>query len=709
MALTGGAGTSLMTRSTSAARVAATQAPAQDPAGDLAQTPTLTKIRIRLRQFGLARENLRFDEPADEGVPQLADTIAAAGVIVPPIVRPGRRGELEYMALDGRRRRMALLLLLDRGVITEDYAFDVFLVVDKAAQAAAIVLPNAEHAPAHVATVIAAIGTFRKAKMSTSFIAASLGYSELEIKRLEALAGVHPSVLAALRQGKLTLKQVRGFARIPDQQQQAQLAQTALDGHFHDYHLRSLVENSQVTVEDGRFGLVGAARYAAAGGRMVADLFGELPDRVLDPEVLDTQWRARIAPLIAAFKACDLAVYVGPDAGFRAPDGFESLPYVYHGDLTQAQKAARAAAREELDQAVAALRRVSLEADEAVDAIAPVLQARRALAQAALNGANLGAVLLSPSADLGVETTFFALPAPEVEHDEAAEDEIDSDLEGDDAGAASRVVEIATPQAVVHIDGVNHSLHETRTDLATRGLIRDLADHPGAALTALLAQLFKLLALKGHVYQGESALALTAVAYVRGGQPAHPALDGEVRRRLEGRRADYLASGLRPIGFIDQMAHGEKMTLMAELVAVCLNLREARTSLLRHGARAEAAELAALCDADITAHWTPDIAFLNAHSKPQLLAMLETMGVEDDRAAGLKKDALVGLVAEAAAARQWAPPTLGWTAGLDDAATDVEVEAGVDDVAPAEPPLDGPDPSSAALGEDTNQSSEPVA
>jgi ParB family chromosome partitioning protein len=358
---------------------------------------------------------------------------------------------------------------------------------------------------------------------------------------------------------------------------------------------------------------------------------------------------------------------------------------------------------------VAALRRVSLEADEAVDAIAPVLQARRALAQAALNGANLGAVLLSPSADLGVETTFFALPAPEVEHDEAAEDEIDSDLEGDDAGAASRVVEIATPQAVVHIDGVNHSLHETRTDLATRGLIRDLADHPGAALTALLAQLFKLLALKGHVYQGESALALTAVAYVRGGQPAHPALDGEVRRRLEGRRADYLASGLRPIGFIDQMAHGEKMTLMAELVAVCLNLREARTSLLRHGARAEAAELAALCDADITAHWTPDIAFLNAHSKPQLLAMLETMGVEDDRAAGLKKDALVGLVAEAAAARQWAPPTLGWTAGLDDAATDVEVEAGVDDVAPAEPPLDGPDPSSAALGEDTNQSSEPVA
>jgi ParB family chromosome partitioning protein len=720
MTLTGGAGTSLMTRSTSAARAAATQplattrartsgrVSAQDPAGALIQTPTLTKIRIRLSQFGLARENLRYDEPADDGVPQLADTIAAAGVIVPPIVRPGRRGELEYMALDGRRRRMALLLLVDRGAITPDYAFDVFLVVDKAAQAAAIVLPNAEHAPAHVATVIAAIGTFRKARMTTGFIAASLGYSELEIKRLEALAGVHPSVLAALRQGKLTLKQVRGFARIPDQQQQAQLAQTALDGHFHDYHLRNLVETSQVTVEDGRFGLVGAARYAAAGGRMVADLFGELPDRVLDPEILDSQWRARIAPLIAAFKARDLAVYVGLDAGFGAPGGFESLGYVYHGDLTETQKAARATAREAMDQAVAALRRVSLEADEAVDAIATVLEARQALAQAALRRARLGAVLLSPSADLGVETTFFALSVPEVEDDEAGEDEIDGE-EDDEARAAARVVEIATPQAVVHVEGVNHSLHETRTDLATRGLIRDLADHPGAALTALLAQLFKLLALKGHVYQGESALALTAVAYARGGLPAHPALDGEVRRRLDDRRADYLASGLRPIGFIEQMAHGEKMTLLAELVAVCLNVREARTSLLRHGARAEAAELAALCDADITAHWTPDTAFLSAHSKTQLLAMLETMGVEDDRAAGLKKDALVGLVAEAAAARRWAPAALNWTASLDDADEDPEVQAGADGDAGPESEVEGGDPSSAELGEDPEEPSASVA
>ena len=656
----------------------------------LDQTQSLTKIRIRLNQFGLARENLRFDEPADDGIPQLADTIAAAGVIVPPIVRPGRRGELEYMALDGRRRRMALLLLLDRGVITEDHELDVLLVVDKAAQAAAIVLPNAEHAPVHVAAIITAIGKFRKAKMDTAFIAASLGYSEVEIKRLEALAGVHPTALTALRQGKLTLKQVRGFARIADKTQQAQLAQSALDGHFQDYQLRNLLESDQVTVQDGRFGLVGAARYLQAGGRLVSDLFGEMPDRVLDPEILDGQWRDRIAPLIEAFKGQGLAVYVGPDSGYRAPEGFESLPYVYHGDLTEAQKTARIEARAQLDEETAILRQAAMEAEGAIDLVANILAARQQLAQAALTGQSLGAVLLAPSAELGVDVTFYAAPEPEREDDADAPDEDDDDA--DEEVGASGVVELVTPQAVVAVEGVKHSLHQTRTDLATRGLIRDLADHPGAALTALLAQLFKHLALKGHVYRGESALTVTTAAYTWGALPAHPALDGEVRGRLEARRADYLASGLRPIAFIDQLAHGEKMALMAELVAISLNVREARTSLLRHGARAEAAEIAALCDADLSLHWTPDPDFLAVHSKAELLAMLDQMAVEDDRAPTLKKDELVAFVAEAAAQRQWTPPALAWTAPIETEETEDtgEVEAEPESEPGSEPERDAP-------------------
>ena len=176
----------------------------------------------------------------------------------------------------------------------------------------------------------------------------------------------------------------------------------------------------------------------------------------------------------------------------------------------------------------------------------------------------------------------------------------------------------------------------------------------------LVAQLFKNLALHSSGSIEESAAAINATGYRRGSTPAIPALDGEVRARLDARRAAYKASGLRPIPWVETLAHGDKMALMAELTAISLNVREGRTTSLRHAARAEAAEIAALCGADISAHWTPDEAYLAVHSKKQLLGLLDEMEVEDDRAKSLKKDELVTFVAEAAADRQWAPPALAW-------------------------------------------------
>jgi ParB family chromosome partitioning protein len=224
---------------------------------------------------------------------------------------------------------------------------------------------------------------------------------------------------------------------------------------------------------------------------------------------------------------------------------------------------------------------------------------------------------------------------------------------------------VIVPDLEVDTGGATHALHETRTDMATRGLIRDLADHPPAALATLVAHLFAQLVLHGGV--ADAALAINAKAYRHGQSTPTATLDGEVRGRLETRRAAYKASGLRPIPFVASLPHGEKMSLLAELTALALDLREARNTSVRGAARAEAAEIAALCDADITAHWTPDAAYLAAHSKAQLLGMLEEMGVEVPRARSLKKDALVTFVAEAAGERRWAPATLSWVSAAPSA------------------------------------------
>jgi len=673
------------------ATVTATETGVQPVTAAAASAPTpMARIQVRLGDLGLAKENLRFGEPADDGVPQLAETILAAGVLIEPIVRPGRKGEQKFMALDGRRRRMGLLILKARGDISDDYEIECQLAETPAQQAAAIVLPNTEHAPVHIADVITAIGRLRKAKMDTRAIAQALGYAEVEIKRLDALAGVHPSVLKALRQGRLTLKQARLFARVPDKSRQAEIAQSALEGHFHDYQLRAVVERDRVTVEDDRFILVGMARYVTAGGRVESDLFGEYPDFLLDPEILQSAWRERVQPLVDHLQAEGLSVFVGRDAGFGAPDGFSRLPYLYLRDLSDAQRTALQEARAQVADCSDALQGMDPSIDAATVALAPLFSAMAREAGAGLNDSRIAAVMLAPSDGLGVAPTFYSVPIPvdEVEGEDAADDaeaEDDGQLGG---RLASRHADIEVPKADVEVEGSSHVFHETRTDVATRGLIRDLADDPSAALTVLVAQLFKQLALHSAGSLESAAAQISAVRYQRGATAAIAPLDGEVRARLDARRAAYKASGLRPIAWVETLAHGDKMALMAELVAVSLNLREARTTSLRHAARAEAAEIAALCGADISAHWTPDAAYLEVHSKKQLLALLDEMGVEDDRAKTLKKAELVSFVVEAAAERQWAPPVLSWETPVTalEPATDVPESSIEPDDAAAQAP-----------------------
>ena len=98
---------------------------------------------VRLGDVGVARENLRHGEPPDDDIPTLAATMRAAGQLQPLTVRPGRgKKEDPWMALDGRRRRLALGLLLEAGEIDEDHPVDVFVETDPARQAAAVLLTN---------------------------------------------------------------------------------------------------------------------------------------------------------------------------------------------------------------------------------------------------------------------------------------------------------------------------------------------------------------------------------------------------------------------------------------------------------------------------------------------------------------------------------------------------------------------------------------
>lgn len=636
-------------------------------------TPERLPVAFALRDLAVAPENLRFSEPPDDGIGELAETIFAAGVLQPLTVRPGRGQEAAAMVLDGRRRLLALQVLLTAERVAADYPVSCFVETDHARQAAAAVLTNTA-VPVHLADVIVAIGKMLKAKLTAPAIAAALGYGDIDVRRLAALSELHPKALEALKSGRCSLRQAKLLARLSDRAVQGEIAEAALNGFgFQEWRVTERLDRGQVTIHDRRFAFVGAGRYAEAGGRLESDLFGERADVVLDPDRLQAAWTARaevFARALTESRGC--LVVVSVDEPEIEDTAFEPFGYAYGIDLAPDALATWRTATTAADAARAAVSGRDL-ADPETDAdITAFLQARIEADLAGEPSREATLVAIFSDGDTGLEVRAWGPPAPEVEAPELERHGAD-DSADDETGEAIDATVIPTrpvggnpaPLAApppVELDGVNHSLHEMRTDVATRALVRALADDPAAALVAVVARLFCVMVLHQGVGKGGGALTLSADAYGRVRTAPIAELDGDVRRRLADRREAWAAAGLSPIAWVASLDEEARGALLAELAGLSLDLREERTDSLRRGARAEAVEIAALCRADVTRRWTPHAAFLAAHPKSKLLGMLDDMGATEPLAAGARKDELVALVAERAAERSWAPAYLSWTA-----------------------------------------------
>ncbi|MBB4797714.1 ParB-like chromosome segregation protein Spo0J [Brevundimonas bullata] len=221
-----------------------------------ASAPSRRQMTVCLGDLDIAPENLRHGEAPDDDIPQLADTIAAAGLLQFPTVRPGTGDEAAHMVLDGRRRLLALRLLRDSGAINDEHPVEVFVETDRARQAAAVVLTNTA-VPVHVADVIAAIGRMLKARLGVKAIARALGYGEIEIRRLAALSALPAVALEALKTGRITLRQARLLARLKDAEAQAEMAQAVLDGYgLPEWRIQEQLGQGRITDRDPRCGLV---------------------------------------------------------------------------------------------------------------------------------------------------------------------------------------------------------------------------------------------------------------------------------------------------------------------------------------------------------------------------------------------------------------------------------------------------------------------
>lgn len=629
------------------------------------------EIVARLGDLDIAPENLRAGEPADDQVPQLAATIKAAGLLQWPTARPGRKGEAPWMLLDGRRRLLALRLLRDAGDIADDHQVRIFVETDRARQAAAAVLTNTA-APVHIADVIAAIGRMLKARLGVSEVSTALGYAEVEIRRLAALSALPAEALEALKIGRLTLKQARLLARLSSRKEQKELAEAALEGHgFQEWRLHERLDHDRVTASDPRCRLVEPDRYAAAGGRIEPDLFGERPPVLLDPEVLTTIWIDRVRPLVETFEALGFAVHVSAGDAPECPEGLEAVGWSYGAGLSAEQAIVWREARDVHSRTVDEVADAQT-SDDVFGQLEALIKARVARDQAAIGGRVVTTVVLTPSGRTGIDVECWTPIEPEI----AADDEGEAEPVKHFTRPPMRSPVLSVPRP--DVEGVGHALHALRTEVATRALARALADRPDIAMTAMLARLFTSLVLGMHRSPEDAVLGMVLKPFQPGGGRIIEALDGVVHARLEERRLAWDASGLTVAAWIHGLDADDRARLLAELVAVTVDVREARTTSLRTPARAAAAELAVLCAADITGHWTPDATFLQAHGKTELVEMLSAMGSPDPSATKLKKGELVTRVEAEAARKRWTPECLDWSSLLADDGPEADPDADPD-------------------------------
>ncbi|WP_312063189.1 chromosome partitioning protein ParB [Brevundimonas sp.] len=462
-----------------------------------ASAPSRRQMTVRLGDLDIAPENLRHGEAPDDDIPQLADTIAAAGLLQFPTVRPGSGDEAAHMVLDGRRRLLALRILRDRGVIDEDHSVQVFIETDRARQAAAVVLTNTA-VPVHVADVIAAIGRMLKARLGLKAIARALGYGEVEIRRLAALSALPAAALEALKSGRITLRQARLLARLKDADAQAEMAQAVLDGHgLPEWRIQEQLGQGRITDRDPRCGLVTTALYAAEGGRTEVDLFGELPPVLLDPEAMTRAWIKRAAEMAAPFEAEGLSVRLcpgddGEEGGPDLPEDLEQLYYAYGGLSDEATLVYR----EARDRAQAAAEAVEtlepgMSDEEVAGRRAAFVWARIAQDQAG-SGQRLATLLVfRPSLRTGVEIDCYA-PVEIVEAPTSSNEGSDEvDVEAEVAGRRTAGSRYAPPRAEAPAPEVEggqpcparhaHGHGDARPDPRPGGDARGRSDRPRGA------------------------------------------------------------------------------------------------------------------------------------------------------------------------------------------------------------------------------------
>lgn len=629
-------------------------------------------ITVPLNKLKASPRNARKVKHSAAAIEALAASIKAKGVLQPPVVEVECDGAGAptggFLVTIGEGRRQALRLLVKRKAIKRTHPVRVIVNVDNDAHEISLD-ENITREAMHPADQFEAFKRLADERgYGPEEIAARFGVSAQVVRQRLRLGAAAPELMAAYRDGTLTLDQLTAFCLSEDQTRQRQVFDQC-GPYAPPYAIRRAMTEAKVRADDRRARFVGLEAYAEAGGSILRDLFTEDGGGWLeDVGLLDRMVGDKLAGLAEAVRLSEGWKWAEAGSDYAETSRFGR---VYPVEVVRAEADAEriAALSEEYDRLVSGT--------DAAEALPPEVDARLAEIDKALQA-------FGPGLDYAAEVKARAGVMVLLGHDGQAryerglvrpEDAVGdpaSDPDVPDEADASEEGACAWPGDTDDTQEEPGRVDEGRAPLSDR-LVIDLTAHRTMGLRDAvqaapdMALIVVVHALALQVFYPAwgvwtplqlrlSVAGLERLAPGVGDSPAGRRVADRLERwgaRLPSEARDLWAA-------LTALAPSDRLDLMACCAGVGLYaVRDPHDR--RPEALAQAERLATAVGLDMTGTWTATAAgYFSRVSKARVLeAVAEaTTPEEAGRIAGFKKDDMAEAAERLVEGRGWLPPLL---------------------------------------------------
>lgn len=628
------------------------------------------EILVPLNRLKASPRNARKVRHSAAAIEALAASIRAKGVLQAPVVEIERDGEGAatgaYLVTIGEGRRQALRMLVKRKAIKSTHLVKV--VVDTLNDAHEISLDeNITREAMHPADQFEA---FRKLAEERAYgpeeIGARFGVSAHVVRQRLRLGAAAPELMAAYREGTLTLDLLTAFCVSEDQDRQRQVLEQ-MGPYTSVFAIRRAMTEAKVRADDRRVGFVGLEAYEAEGGAVLRDLFTEDGGGWLeDPALLDRLVAEKLTALAGEVRQREGWKWAEACAEFADVADFGRV-YPVVIERSEADAAQMAALSEEYDRLIA-------EAD-AVEVLPPETDARLEVIDKALQAygpdydytpeAKLRAGVMVMLGHDGlarferglVRAEDAALaPPPPWDTDESADGEVPEYTEADDARAGGEETEP---------DEGSAPLSERLLIDLTAHKTMGLRDAVQGDVAAALATVVHAMALQVF-YPGYGDFTPLQLRLSAGGlERLAPGVgDSPAGRRVTDRLEAWGARLPEQAGELWEVLASMRRFELLDLLACCagVGLHAVRDPHDRRpGAWAQAETLATAVGLDMSRTWSATaVSYFSRVPKARVLeAVTEAVGAEEaGRIAGFKKGDMAEAAERLLEDRGWLPPVL---------------------------------------------------